>query len=247
MADAGIEGKGPLHLGGDIMTAMAGMYGLLAIQAAYHNYLFTNEGTHIDLSQQECFITWKNQSLGFTQVDGKSPGLRKPDAVRQGLVRCKDGFAFVMIGGKWKEVLEWFSDTGQDISVFDNPVYAQHAVEVLTRWDTVLLERFNILGSNYTKTEFMLEGQRRRIPVGVLETPDTLLENEHLKARGYFREVEHPVLGRLLYPGEPVKMSGYSQLTGVPAPLLGEHNKEVYSRLGYSLEQLEDFRQRNII
>jgi crotonobetainyl-CoA:carnitine CoA-transferase CaiB-like acyl-CoA transferase len=247
MADAGIEGKGPLHLGGDIMTAMAGMYGLFAIQAAYHNYLFTNEGTHIDLSQQECFITWKNQSLGFTQVDGKSPGLRKPDAVRQGLVRCKDGFAFVMIGGKWKEVLEWFSDTGQDISVFDNPVYAQHAVEVLTRWDTVLLERFNILGSNYTKTEFMLEGQRRRIPVGVLETPDTLLENEHLKARGYFREVEHPVLGRLLYPGEPVKMSGYSQLTGVPAPLLGEHNKEVYSRLGYSLEQLEDFRQRNII
>lgn len=247
LADVGIEGKAPLHLGGDIFTAMTGMYGLFAIQAAYHNRIHTNEGAHIDLSQQECFLTWKNQSLGFTQVDGKSPGRRKPDAVRQGLVNCIDGFAFVMIGGKWKEVLEWFSDTGQDISVFDDPVYGQHAVEVLTRWDAVLLERFNILGSNYTKREFMLEGQRRRIPVGVLESPDSLLENDQLRARGYFVELEHPVLGRLIYPGAPVKMTGCRQVTDVPAPLFGEHNKEVYYKLGYSEGQLADFRLKNVI
>jgi len=247
LADVGIEGKAPLHLGGDILTAMAGMYGFFALQAAYHNSLYTNGGSHIDLSQQECFLTWKNQSLGFTQVDGKSPGLRKPNAVRQGLVNCRDGFAFVMIGGKWKEVLEWFSDKGQDVSVFDNPVYGQHAEEVLTRWDAVLLERFNILGSNYTKTEFMLEGQRRRIPVGVIESPDSLLDNEHLRARGYFREIEHPVLGKLIYPGAPVNMTGCTQMTDVPAPLFGEHNEKVYYKLGYSWAQLVDFQLKNIV
>jgi len=247
LAEVGKEGSAPLHLGGDVLTAMSGMYGLFALQAAYHNSLFTNKGAHIDLSQQECFLTWKNQALGFTQVDGNSPRRRKPDDVRQGLVNCKDGFAFVMIGGKWKEVLEWFSDMGQDISVFDDPAYGQHAVEVLTKWDSVLLERFNILGSNYTKTEFMLEGQKRRIPVGVVESPDSLLNNEHFKARGYFREIEHPILGKLLYPGAPVCMTGCAQVTDVPAPIFGEHNNEIYSELGFTWSRLVDLQLKNIV
>ena len=131
-----------------------------------------------------------------------------------------------------------------DISVFDIR-YAQHAVEVLTRWDTVLLGAFNILGSNYTKTEFMLEGQRRRIPVGVLK-PLIPSGKRASESQGLLQRWSTLCWAGSYIPGEPVKMSGYSQLTGVPAPLLGEHNKEVYSRLGYSLKQLEDF-QRNII
>ncbi len=231
MAEVGVEGKAPLHLGYDILSFMSGMYGLFAIQATYHKTKKSGVGAHIDLSQQECCLTWRNQALGFAQIDEKSPRLRKADAVRQGLVNCRDGFAFAMVGGKWQETLDWFSDMGQDVSVFDAPMYRQHAADMLTKWDAVLLEHYNMLGSNYTKTGMMLEGQKRKLAVGVVESPDSLLLNEHFNARGCFVDVSHPVLGRLKYPGEPAKMGRCRQLTNKPAPLVGEHNRVIIERL----------------
>ncbi len=231
MTEVGIEGKEPLHLGYDILSFMSGMYGLFAIQSVYYEAKRSGVGAHIDLSQQECCLTWKNQALGFTQVDKKSPRLRKADSVRQGLVNCKDGFTYAMVGGKWQETLNWFSDMGQDISVFDAPMYQQHAADMLTKWDTVLLEHYNMLGSNYTKTGMMLEGQKRKLAVGVVETPDSILLNEHFDARGYFVSVSHPILGELKYPGNPAKMERCRQLTNMPAPLTGEHNEEIFKRL----------------
>ncbi len=231
MAEVGIEGREPLHLGYDILSFMCGMYGLFAIQAAFHETEKSGVGAHIDLSQQECCLTWKNQALGFAQVDRKSPSLRKAGSVRQGLVNCKDGFAFAMVGGKWQETLAWFSDMGQDISVFDAPEYQRHAADMLTKWDAVLLDHYNTLGSNYTKTEMMLEGQKRKLAVGVVESPDSLLLNEHFNARGYFVDVFHPLLGKLKYPGEPAKMGKCRQTTDKPAPLPGEHNREIMERL----------------
>lgn len=247
ITEVGFLGESPLHLGGDILASMTGLYGLFAVQAAYHNRIFTNQGAHIDVSQQECCLTWKNQALGFEQIYGANPNRRNRDAIRQGLVNCKDGFAFVMIGGKWIELVEWFADMGQDVTVFDDPFYQQYELEALTKWDEVLLARINMLGSNYTKKEFMLEGQRRKIPVGVVEAPKSILENEHFKARDYFVEVEHPVLGSFLYPGAMAKMTKSLQLTDRCAPLLGEHNNEIYSGLGYCESMISELKQEKII
>jgi crotonobetainyl-CoA:carnitine CoA-transferase CaiB-like acyl-CoA transferase len=249
MSETGYVGRAPLHLGYDMQANACSMYGLFAVQAAYHNRLFTGKGTHIDISQQECFAAWCDQAFGIAQVTDQNPPREKigKDYVRQGLVNCKNGFAFLMIGGKWKELLQWFSDEGLDISVFDDPKYEAHVHEVRTPWDQVLLERLNQLGSLYTKTEFMEEGQRRRIPIGIVETPDTMLNNEQLKARNYFVEVDHPVIGRYLYPGAPASMSESPYVTGAPAPMLGADNSEVYGSLGYTEKEIADLTARGVI
>jgi len=88
----------------------------------------------------------------------------------------------------------------------------------------------------YTKTEFMLEGQRRRIPVGALETMDTLLDNKHLCDREFYTIIEHPVLGDLCYAGPPAKMSASLQKIDKRAPLSGEHTHEILQQLGYKEE-----------
>ena len=107
--------------------------------------------------------------------------------------------------------------------------------------------RFNELGSRYTKAEFMREGQRRRIPVGVLETADSILFNENLKARDYFISIDHPVLGSYLYPGAPALMTESPHQIGRPAPLLGEHNEEIYRLLGYSDMAIHDMQAQGVI
>jgi crotonobetainyl-CoA:carnitine CoA-transferase CaiB-like acyl-CoA transferase len=248
MPEVGMKDQPPLHLGHDLLASAAGMYALFAIQAAYHRRLTSNGGAYIDISMQECFIAWRSQALGFAQLLGEDmefPG--GPGYVRQGLIQCKDGFAFCMIGGKWNELLAWFSDLGLDVSVFDDPKYQEHIYEVLTLWDKPLQEYFDKLGAFYTKEEIMLEGQRRRIPVGAMETGDSLLGNEQFAARGFFIEIEHPVLGRLQYTGSPVIMTESPLILNRPAPLLGANNEEVYHSIGLAKQEIEQLRAAGVI
>lgn len=245
MAEVGYVGKAPLHIGYDVMASAGGMYALFAIQAAYHGRLSTGKGVHIDISQQECVAKWRSQALGFAQVN-EADQVRKIEGkgVRQGLVNCKDGFCFVMIGGKWKELMTWFSDSGMDVSVFDDPKYLPHTYEVLTRWDQTLLDYFNELGSHYTKSEFMKEGQRRKIPAAVVDLPETLLDNEQYNARGFYVDVDHPVIGKHKYPGAPFIMTESPLCTDIPAPSLGWDTKEILEALGYDADELK---QQNVV
>jgi crotonobetainyl-CoA:carnitine CoA-transferase CaiB-like acyl-CoA transferase len=77
-------------------------------------------------------------------------------------------------------------------------------------------------------------------------SPGELLEDEQLKAREFFVEADHPVMGKVKYPGAPAKLSETSWQKG-RAPLLGEHNVEIYGRLGYSEEGLVRLREEGVI
>lgn len=248
MPDVGYLGKSPLHLGYDIMTSACGLYGAFAIQAAFHSRLLTGMGTHIDISQQEAFSIWRSARLGEAQLAQHDfPLLGGEGYVRQGLVNCKDGFAHVMLGVKFKELLQWFEDEGIDTEVFKDPKYEIYSIYSQAKWDKEILEHFNMLGSKYTKTEFMEEAQRRKIPGCALESPDTLLENKQLNARGYFVEVEHPVIGKYKYPGFAAKMSESKLIVDKPSPLLGADNNEIYKRIGISDEEIENLKAQKII
>jgi CoA:oxalate CoA-transferase len=69
-----------------------------------------------------------------------------------------------------------------------------------------------------------------------------------MKAREFFVPIEHPAVGAVEYPTAPYKLSETPWCVDHPAPLLGEHNEEVYcQRLGYSKGQLVRLRAVGII
>ena len=85
------------------------------------------------------------------------------------------------------------------------------------------------------------------MPFALISTIDELSDDPQLKDRGYFVDIDHPVAGKLTYPGAPFKMSE-TPWQATRAPLLGEHNKEIYGqRLGYSKDDLVRLRERDII
>ena len=84
-------------------------------------------------------------------------------------------------------------------------------------------------------------------PFATEPTPKDLLESEHLRARGFFVGVEHPVAGFLRLPGPPFVMSETPGRAG-RAPRRGEHNAEVLTAdAGYEVSDLTILSDRGII
>lgn len=77
------------------------------------------------------------------------------------------------------------------------------------------------------------------IPVMPMHTIDSLMQDPHLQAVGFFETVEHPSEGRLRSMQIPTKWSGSPPTVGRLAPRLGEHSAEVLAEAGYSAAQID--------
>ncbi len=97
------------------------------------------------------------------------------------------------------------------------------------------------------KREVMQRLGEAGVPAGAVFDTEELQNDEHLRRRGMFVTVDHPARGPFTMPGFPVRLSE----TAVPvtsAPLLGQHNEEVYAQLlGYTPEQLAALREQQAI
>ena len=58
-------------------------------------------------------------------------------------------------------------------------------------------------------------------------------------------EVDHPVLGPMKALGSPIKMSETPPVVSRPAPLLGQHTREVLREAGYSDEEISSLSQKS--
>ena len=100
---------------------------------------------------------------------------------------------------------------------------------------------------SHTQEELFHTGQQWRIPTNPVPNVAEVIALPHNKAREVFVEVEHPRTGRILYPGAPFKMAETPWKVRRPAPLLGEHNEEVYGRLGLTKKDLGRLRETGVI
>ena len=93
--------------------------------------------------------------------------------------------------------------------------------------------------------DLLTRAQELRMPFGPVLGPRLLLENGHLKERGFFTKVEQPELGALRLAGAPFRMSETPLRSG-PAPALGEHTHDVLQELGYEAEDARILRERGV-
>ena len=89
--------------------------------------------------------------------------------------------------------------------------------------------------------------QGLRTIAGYVATVEDLRNSEQLQFREYFQTIDHPMAGEAVYPGSPFSIDD-EQLIQKRAPLLGEHNAEVYrDQLGYSGVELGRLRSLGIL
>jgi len=82
---------------------------------------------------------------------------------------------------------------------------------------------------------------------GMMLNTEEIVNCPQLAHFNFFKEIDHPAAGKALYPGGPFVMSETPWQPG-RAPLLGEHNREVYSSLlGFSEDRLNQLGKDGVI
>ena len=169
---------------------------------------------------------------------------------------CKDGsvkfFPFVEPGmlPSTNGLTQWVIEEGQAGETL------QHVDWSTWNWQTVtqdivneIVDSFSRFFMNHTKAELWNGAQEKGIQLYPVFTPKDMLEFPQLTIRQYWQEIEHPELGEnIVYPGAFAKLSEGSCIIRRRAPLIGEHNEEIYSgELGLSKEEIAKLKQDGII
>lgn len=156
--------------------------------------------------------------------------------------RTRDGYLAVLvyIDKHWKT---FFDIIGQP-ELINDPVFATMATRSAN-----IAEVYAWLGqiiARKSTAQWLELLKDSDIPHAVSRTVDSLLEDEHLKAVGFFQEVEHPSEGKLRMTGIPSTWSATPLSIRRLAPRLGEHTNEVLKEAGYSDAQIAELAQRGI-
>ena len=159
------------------------------------------------------------------------------------IMECKDGWIYLCCVEEhhWKGFMD----------MMGNPEWAGEELfatrlQRAENWDALklLLEDWV---KEQSVDELYHKAQARRIPFAPVSTMGDVLNSEHLKARGFFAEIAHPVAGTFPYPTAPYQMSAVPWTLRRPAPCLGQHNAEVYGSLGLGSKELEQLKQAGVI
>ncbi len=246
----GRHDREPVKNGETIAQYTAGISSLVAIMGAYMGSAFQGIGQYVDISIMETLTSGGPSSKNICLIAYQYCGEEQPRFLTRaagyphGAWPCADGY-INLFGGT-----QYFPRV---IKMLGSPDFLKDPKwnSPTTQADPVLKEEFEayFLGwlMKHNKRDIARIAQDNRDPCVVLQDVSDVAGDPHLNERGFFVEISHPVVGKLKYPGRPFIMSMSPFEVKRPAPLLGEHNKDVYSQLGYSGEDLVRLAERGII
>ena len=244
MSISGIQGEEPLKHGGFQAQYEGGLNGAASTSMALFMQGNTGEGQHIDISVTECVAsTAMATQTTYTFMGGTLPR-RRPSGSNFGHpMPCKDGWIIVQTGGgaTWDTIAEFFGDPQLKEPKFADPAQRlRNTVEL----DQVVLDSIKERG----KWDLFTKAAEARMLFGLVQTPSELLECPQLKSRDFYREIDHPVIGKVKVPASLFNLSLTPYQYTRPAPTLGQHNSEIYvDGLEYSREDFVRLRQLDVI
>jgi formyl-CoA transferase len=99
-----------------------------------------------------------------------------------------------------------------------------------------------------TKKEALDVAVSRNIPICPLLSMKDILNDPNLAVRGYWSQLEYPELNMTIpYPKRFVRSSENEVITRFRAPLIGEHNREIYSEIGLSADEMIILKEAGVI
>ncbi len=244
MSISGTSDREPLKHGGFQAQYEAGLNAAGATAVALLVQTNLGVGQHVDVSTVECVSSTMigNQSM-YSFTGGIQPR-RKPLGTQFGQpMPCADGWVLNQAGGgaTWNDIADFYEQPILKEQRFSNQTLRNENGEEL---DALLVDAIKDKG----KWDLFEKASRMRMLFGLVQTPEELARCPQLESRGFYRDIDHPVMGALKVPAVLFNLSQTPYSLGCSAPTLGQHNTDVYcNEMGTSEEELARWRRSGAI
>ncbi|HWO93831.1 MAG TPA: CoA transferase, partial [Dehalococcoidia bacterium] len=239
-----LEAQPPLRAGGSQAEYIAGWTAATLTMVAVEQRALTGRGQLVDLGILESVVNMMRYILADT-THGCVPPLQRQKTSFGWVMPCKDGhvsfspFNFDHWWDAFKEMMgrpDWAES--ELFSTAAGRIENADAIEPLaTEW---LLQR--------TKQEVYEMALARGVPCFPVNSMAEVVGSRQFRFREYFREVEHPVAGRVVQPGPAIRFGSTPWQVRRPAPTLGQHTAEVIcDELGYTRDELVMLRRTGAV
>ncbi len=230
---------------------ISGLYAALAALAALRRRDRYGQGAYVDISELEAACSMLGPALLDYSVNGRAAApagnmAEWGQAAPHGCYRCKGG-------DRWCVIAVFSEEDWQSLChVMGQPQRARQEKFSSTRLRfenadelDALIETWTV---NYTSREAMDMLQSAGVPAAAVNDAQDLVDDPQLNGRGFFVELEHPVLGLTRADGNPIRMSAAPAVYNKAAPLLGADNRRVFiDILGMEEDKFRSYLEDGII
>lgn len=240
----GVKDREPVKLGLSQLQYTAGVAAAVATLAAYRQRQLSGYGQWVDVSIVEPMINTIHQQTARYAYWG-SIEQRGANADFPFFVETENGW--LHISPLWmQDLIDFVGLPELDDEKFKDLVQLRQNA---SKFKDLILPWFRAKDG----FELFHSAQERGIPWAPVHDEAAILSCPQLEARDYFLEIEHPVAGKARYPGRYFYSEQIEKFRGRPAPLLGQHTKEVLEgiegqktrREGQALSQSSDFHKHS--
>ena len=248
MSITGWPESDPVRCGASFGDVLGGLHLVIGILAALRHRDKTGQGQLIDISLTDGCVVAAASMFQVYLSTGEVPtknGNRYTSSAPGGGYHTKDGYC--VINGSAPKFWAMLCNILGKPELMEDPRFASNALRVKNR------EELDPIVEAWTMTLTTQEVIDILLPKGFACAPilslDQVVANEQIGgARNMFPEIDDPEVGKMRFTNSAIKMSEGGPEIRCPAPLLGQHNNEIYaSVLGYSPEAIEKFKSEGII
>ena len=227
----------------DITTAL---YTVIGILAALNERSRSGKGQFIDVALVDSQATWLGNLAASYFATGQTPqrmGNDHPQIVPYQPFKARDKHFIVGVGSE--RLWQRFCDILKLDQLRDDPRFHNNEMRTKNRdeFNRLVEPLFLERDAGEWVTLFRKEG----LPCGPINSVPDLLNDEHFLARGGVVEIEHETVGTVKSIGNPIHLLQNPVSYRLPPPMLGEHNKQILSELGYTPEQINELSNEGVI
>jgi crotonobetainyl-CoA:carnitine CoA-transferase CaiB-like acyl-CoA transferase len=242
MSLIGVPGEPPPLFRMPIADMYAGMHGVSAICAALFGRVSSGRGQHIDIALYDCMISMHDfAAQSYLMSDGKElpvqTGQDLPQSTVYGAFTAQDGYLVIaaQMTDTWISLARLIGGEAYaaDRSLYDQAGRNANRDSILAKVRAWTLVR--------SVQDCCAALDAAGVPAAPVQTIDQVLSDPQTLARGMVVEQDHPLLGKIKLPNLPFRFSDCDTSPSGPAPLLGQHNRDIAASVGYSEAEIDTF------
>ena len=180
----------------------------------------------------------------ITKKNRKAIGNRSTYAGPVDMVETKDGWIVVQVLGDTL-FKRWANLVGAE-DLLDDDRFSTDINRGVN--GEILSDKTSDWASQYTNEEALNLLANANVPAGPVNDLQDALDDPHVKAMNFFQDLEYPgIPGKSPVMGLPVKLSNSDNTINRRPPILGEHTEEILTDLGFTNDEIDEFKEKRII